>query len=398
MCRRCPALLSADFSPSFFSAMKRSITPMRLLPAIALALTACSSTPTVVKREAVRTYSPPPGPRSAPPLTLNQPTTYAHKPATYSGIFLKPGELEPAVEFWRNVYVKWRRSEVVFHDDRHLDVIYEVMALPGYVDESLTGEQKELISQRRNFWKNRLALLENKRRFNLPLDASDRQLISRLESSGKPLASILNGASERVHAQRGTLERFKRGLEISARYERQFKKIFRNAGLPEDLAYLPHVESSFQPAARSSAGAVGMWQFTKAAAKRFMPADKGRRDLRLDPFASAAGAANYLGYAYRILGNWPAAITSYNHGINGMKRAQNQFGPDFARIVQNYESPAFGFASRNYYAQFLAAREIASDPARYFPEEGIYAKSNGLRKINIGEASLLPLNATTAER
>jgi membrane-bound lytic murein transglycosylase D len=155
------------------------------------------------------------------------------------------------------------------------------------------------------------------------------------------------------------------GLEISRHFDRQFRKIFRDAGLPEDLAYLPHVESSFQPAARSSAGAMGMWQFTKGAAKTFMPG--GRVDLCLDPFASAIGAARYLSYAYSKLGDWPSAITSYNHGIGGMKRAQNQVGRDFLRIVNNYDGPAFGFASRNYYAQFLAAREIASNPMLYLP-------------------------------
>ncbi|WP_243221752.1 hypothetical protein [Methylobacter sp. S3L5C] len=50
-----------------------------------------------------------------------------------------------------------------------------------------------------------------------------------------------------------------------------------------------------------------------------------------------------------------------------MKRAQNQVGRDFAHIVKLYDGPAFGFASRNYYAQFLAAREIASNPMQYFP-------------------------------
>jgi len=227
--------------------------------------------------------------------------------------------------------------------------------------------KKTIVSQRRDFWKVQLAGLENKLRYNAPLNASDRQLIAKLQSSGHQLNKILNGASERVRSQRGTRERFKRGLEISGRYDSQFRKIFRNAGLPEELALLPHVESSFQPAAKSSAGAVGMWQFTKSAAKTFMPGN-GRVDQRLDPVASAYGAARYLSYAYGKLGDWPTAITSYNHGIGGMKRAQSQAGRNFSNIVTAYDGPAFGFASRNYYAQFLAAREIASNPRQYFAE------------------------------
>jgi membrane-bound lytic murein transglycosylase D len=363
---------------------------MSFLSAMAIVLNACSGTEPAVVRAKTGASSPPAKPQAAPPRNLN-------RPATYSGVFLKPGELEPAVEFWRKVYTEWQGSEVVFHDNRHLDVIYEVMVLPGYVDESLTFEQKEIINLRRNFWKTQLSLLESKRYYNAPLDANDRQLIAKLESSGRPLAAILTGASDRVHSQRGTRERFKRGLEISGRYERQFKKIFRDAGLPEDLAYLPHVESSFQSAARSSAGAVGMWQFTKGAAKRFMPSAR-KRDLRLDPFASAVGAARYLSYAYRNLGDWPTAITSFNHGIGGMKRAQTQVGRDFVRIVQNYASPAFGFASRNYYAQFLAAREIASNPIQYFPEGEMYVDNNGHQRIDFSRSNLYLLNDATAEK
>jgi len=333
--------------------MNRLIMRIWLLLAIAFVLNSCSSTAPTVKPDKTMAYRTITQLRSTPPQNF------------YSGAFQKPGELEPAIEFWRKTYTVWHRSEVAFHDDRYLGVIYEVMVLPGDVDESLTSEQKEMVKQRRDFWKAQLFALESKLRYNVPLNVNDRQLISKLEKSGRQFNSVLNGAAERVRSQRGTRERFKRGLEISRRYDQQFRKIFREAGLPEDLAYLPHVESSFQPAAKSSAGAVGMWQFTKGAAKTFIPAGD-RVDKRLDPFASAIGAARYLSYAYRKLGDWPAAITSYNHGIGGMKRAQNQVGRDFVRIVKTYDGPAFGFASRNYYAQFLAAREIASNPMRYF--------------------------------
>ena len=335
--------------------MNRLIMRIWLLLTIAFLLNACSSTAPTVNRDQIMTDQT--LPQTAPP---------AYRPATRSGAFLKPGELEPAVEFWRKTYVVWRRSQVAFHDDRYMDVIYEVMALPGDVGESLTSGQKEMVNQRRDFWKAQLSVLESKLRYNAPLTANDRQIIAKLQSSGRQLNSVIIGAAERVRSQRGTRERFIHGLEISRRYDRQFRKIFRDAGLPEDLAYLPHVESSFQPAAKSSAGAVGMWQFTKGAAQTFMPAGN-RVDLRLDPFASASGAAHYLSYAYGKLGDWPTAITSFNHGIGGMKRAQNQVGRDFVRIVDTYDGPAFGFASRNYYAQFLAAREIASNPVQYFP-------------------------------
>jgi membrane-bound lytic murein transglycosylase D len=291
---------------------------------------------------------------------------YDYKPPTQYGTFIRPGELEPAVDFWRKTYSLWHRSEVAVHDDRYLDVIYEVFVLPGNVGEGLTSEQKQIVSQRREFWRTQLSVLEDKVRNNIALNANDRQIIAKLNHNGRHVSHVLTGAAERIRSQRGTRERFKQGLDISRRYDRQFRRIFKEAGLPEDLAFLPHVESSFQFSAKSSAGAVGMWQFTKSGAQTFMP-DNNKIDLRLDPVASAVGAANYLKHAYKKLNDWPAAITSYNHGIGGMKRAQNQVGRDFVKIVDTYTGPAFGFASRNYYAQFLAAQEIANNPRQYFP-------------------------------
>lgn len=337
--------------------MTKLILKIALFPLAVLLLHGCSSN------------TPPPVVKHDRASVIKQPfeVKKSFTPESYSGIFPKPAALEPAVGFWRNTYAVWHRSEVAYHDNRFMDVVYEIYTLPGNVAEGLTHEQKQVMDQRLEFWKSQVSLLENKLRYNAPLNANDRQLIAKIESTGRPLNTVLSGASDRVRSQRGTRERFKRGLEISGRYNLQFRKIFRDAGLPEELAYLPHVESSFQPAARSSAGAVGMWQFTKGAAQTFMPG-RNEVDRRLDPFASANGAANYLTYAYKKLGDWPSALTSYNHGIGGMKRAQNHMGTDFVRIVNQYDGPAFGFASRNYYAQFLAAREIANNTDAFFPE------------------------------
>ena len=345
---------------NLFTRLKMNSLRSALLLTIMALLNACSSSPP--KKDNLAINKPEP--------IQQRPLQPRDNSIVYSGIFPKPMALEPAVDFWRKTYAIWPRSQVAVHDDRYLDVIYEVMTLPGNVGEGLTPEQKDIVSQRREYWKSQLAALEAKLRYGAELNAHDQHIISKYESSGKSL-SLINGASERVRTQRGTRERFKRGLEISGRYDTHFRKIFREAGLPEDLAYLPHVESSFQAQAKSSAGALGLWQFTKSAAKTFMPGGDSV-DRRLDPTASANGAARYLSHAYSKLGNWPAAVTSYNHGIGGMKRAQNQVGPDFTRIVEQYDGPAFGFASRNYYAQFLAAREIASRPEHYFNENISY--------------------------
>lgn len=330
-----------------------------------LLLVSCSSKP---KRHQTASVDSLPSQSSSPyrhyPLYRDdEPGTVRHKS---SGEFPRPAEIEPQVAFWHKTYSKWGRSQIAMHDKVHMDIIYDVFDLPGEVSESLTPSQKDYIQERFHDWKIRLGAVEDKMDSGAALDADEKELVQYIaQKTGR--RNAIQGASERLRYQRGMKERFMRGLEIGRRYDDQFRRIFRNAGLPEDLAYLPHVESSFQYNAHSSAGALGIWQFTAGAAKIFMNGDSSAA-ARLDPVNATHGAARYLSSAYDKLGSWPLAITSYNHGIGGMQRARNAYGHDFMRIVKHYNSPQFGFASRNYYAEFLAARDIASDPERYFSQ------------------------------
>ncbi len=273
--------------------------------------------------------------------------------------------MREGVSFWKDVWTKWTISQVVLHDMDHPSIVYEVFDLPAPVGETYTEEQKAYVKARREAMGQRLAEIELKVGAGEPLDDGEKALALKITDAAGGGAVI--GASQRVRSQRGLRERFRRGLEISGRYHDAFVEVFREAGLPEDLAHLPHVESSFQVEARSSAGAVGIWQFTRAAARKFMLMTPAL-DERLDPIAAARGAARYLRAAFEDLGSWPLAITSYNHGIEGMRAARDRFGADFDRILSEYDGRTFGFASKNFYKEFLAAREVARDPAAYFPE------------------------------
>ena len=282
-----------------------------------------------------------------------------------SEAFPMPAGLEDAVTFWRNVYAKWSRDKVVIHDDRHLGLIYEVAALPGPIEESYTAAQKDFVDMLKNRWTDRLRSLERKVAERSSLTAADEELKQKIETDGG--AGALFGASERVRSQRGVRERFLRGLENSGAYDAKFREVFRRHGLPEDLAYLPHVESSFQLNARSSVGASGMWQFMRSTGRRYMTVGRSV-DERLDPVAAADAAARYLKTSHASLRSWPLALTSYNHGLGGMRKAQARYGNDIARIVADYDGRYFGFASRNFYAEYLAARHVARNADRYFPE------------------------------
>ena len=301
--------------------------------------------------------------------------------ASHDAVFPAPPALQPQIAFWQNVYAVWGRGQIALHDNRYMDLIYEVITLPGQVGEGYTGDQKTYLNVRYEGLKTALRQLEAKTAAGAPLTPNEQTLANHIQSStGGPAA--LTGASDRLRNQRGMRERFKRGLEISGRYDPAFRQVFREAGLPEDLAYLPHVESSFQNHAASSVGAVGMWQFMPATARQFMMMNVAI-DERRDPVASAQGAAKYLGKAHNRLDHWPLSITSYNHGVGGMARAKREWGDDMAAIVKNYSGKSFGFASRNFYTEFLAARNIARNPQQFFPEGLSYESPLDLDRIRL---------------
>jgi membrane-bound lytic murein transglycosylase D len=88
-------------------------------------------------------------------------------------------------------------------------------------------------------------------------------------------------------------------------------------------------------------------------------------DERRDPIKATHAAARMLRHNYEKLGTWPLAVTAYNHGINGMMRAKVAKG-DYEKIFLEHESELFKFASRNFYSEFLAAREVAKNYKAFF--------------------------------
>jgi membrane-bound lytic murein transglycosylase D len=90
-------------------------------------------------------------------------------------------------------------------------------------------------------------------------------------------------------------------------------------------------------------------------------------DERNDPWIATIAASRLLRANYERTRSWPLALTGYNHGIGGMERAARQLGTrDMATIIERYKSRSFGFASRNFYCEFLAALEVEENATRYF--------------------------------
>jgi membrane-bound lytic murein transglycosylase D len=277
-----------------------------------------------------------------------------------SELFPKPAELSADVDFWKRVYTEVDTASGLLHDERDLRVVYEVLRFSAAMSASTRARKVE---ERKQFYQAILKRLAAGKRSNL---TTDETKVLALWPKGVSNATLSQAVYD-VRFQLGQSDRFAAGLERSGAWLPYIRRAFAARGLPEELALLPHVESSFNPDAYSKVGAAGMWQFIPSTGQRYLRIDHVL-DERLDPYASTDAAVELLALNYSVTGTWPLAITAYNHGAAGMRRAAQGLGTrDITTILRRYQSRTFGFASRNFYVSFLAALEVDRDAARYFP-------------------------------
>lgn len=238
----------------------------------------------------------------------------------------------------------------------NLDIIYEVVYL-GEKPLSRRARERKLDGVKKKYRTILRKLAKSKNSDNLK--GEEKRVFNLVEKN-------FYRASRNIRSQLGQKDRFREGIERSGLYAEEIKRIFKEYNLPEELSVLPHVESSFQIGAYSSAGAAGIWQFTRGTGRLFMRVGYDV-DERRDPILATHGAAKLLKKNFESLRSWPLAITAYNHGLQGMIRAQKKFGNDFVKILDKYKSRTFGFASGNFYAEFLAALHVVQNQNKYFP-------------------------------
>ena len=281
-------------------------------------------------------------------------------PVVADELFPVPDGMQRDVDFWIDIFSHYTTEQGVLHDNRNLAVVYERIDLSA---EMGRRERQRQIARRREHYQDILRTLASGKRDKLT-DEESRVLALWPEDVSN---ATLKAAVRQIRYQQGLRDRFLEGLQRSGRWRDYIEAELRALGVPVDLAALPHVESSYNPDARSHVGASGIWQFTRSTGRRFMRIDHVL-DERNDPWEASRAAGKLLAYNYSITGNWPMAITAYNHGLSGVRRAMREFGDDaYAEIFRSYKGRTFGFASRNFYVAFLAARHVDQNARTYFP-------------------------------
>jgi membrane-bound lytic murein transglycosylase D len=162
-----------------------------------------------------------------------------------------------------------------------------------------------------------------------------------------------------IKIQQGIKSKFEAGIK---RYENGLGKTvhdeFKKAGLPRELALLPHVESSYENKATSKVKAIGIYQIMFYWARKM--GLKSYKQLR-DPEIAAKVAIKIVNNDHEDLQSWPLTITAWNQGRGAMMRAKSVHGDNICAIIDKYDGRTFGYSGENFYSAFLAVIRIVEE-------------------------------------
>jgi membrane-bound lytic murein transglycosylase D len=200
------------------------------------------------------------------------------------------------------------------------------------------------------------------------------QRIQKISASRTTLASSVNGSIPLVENQWvlreiksfQTLERkaFEESYRRSGLYRAMILEELRKEGLPEQLAWIPLIESAFKPRALSRARALGMWQFIRSTGYRYGLKRDKYVDERMDPVKATRAAIQYMIELHALFGDWLTAIAAYNCGEGQVQRAIR------AQKVDYFDSfwdlfVNLPFETARHVPRFIATLLIVGDPAKY---------------------------------
>lgn len=285
--------------------------------------------------------------------------------------FAIPKGLETNVQFWLDVYTKYTTDQGVIHDAEYIDLIYETLDFTAIVARTdIDGSQKErqktkMVKESKKRVKEMLQKFETLKDPS-SLGEQEKKIWDYFAKIDDKKKFKEAQTKQRLRFQLGQKDRVIQGIYFSGRYLEEFEKIFKEAGLPLELTRLPFVESSFNVLARSKVGASGLWQIMRYTGRPYMMINNAI-DKRNHPFEAARLAAKLLRNNFDMLGAWPLAVTGYNHGPSGVLRlTKTHQSRELGDLFPKGAKKRLGFASRNFFASFVAILEVEKNAPKYF--------------------------------
>jgi membrane-bound lytic murein transglycosylase D len=257
--------------------------------------------------------------------------------------------IDDALYYYQEALESWNSGE----PDKaieSLDQSYQIIC-------SLQNEEDPEITQQ----KEDLRLLISKRILEIYASRSHPQM-----GHSREIPLVMNQYVEREIKRFQTSDRdfFNQAYRLSGRYRPYIVEEMKKAGLPEDLSWLPLIESGFKTKAFSKARALGLWQFIASTAYRYDLSRDRWVDDRMDPERSTQAAITYLKVLHGLFGDWITVLAAYNCGEGNVLKVIRQqhvnYLDDFWDLY-----PRLPLETARYVPRFLAALHIIKDPEKY---------------------------------
>lgn len=272
----------------------------------------------------------------------------------------------PTVYFWFLVYTQFESSQVVIHDKTNLKLIYKVLDFSSLHDKKLSHftlhiVQKKLSEEKLDDLKE---TLDHVTMNPFSLEPRAKALYRTIKQAGiqLPIPKAARRAyflklKKNIRTQTGQKNYIRDGIIRSLPYQKFIAHYLEQKNLPREIFSIPFLESSFNPEAESKAAALGIWQFMPLIGSYYMPKKSSGVDYRSNVGVSSVAAAYLLSENLQIMKKWDLAVTAYNSGTKHLLHSRRKLASDdvdLEDIIKSSDSERFGFASKNFYSEFLA--------------------------------------------
>lgn len=295
-------------------------------------------------------------------------------PNADSGFEVPPG-LEDTVKFWVHVFGVYDKNHVIFYNKDDVSIVYSVLDFSDLAEmnpQSAAGIMNQMVKQESV----RLAQVlekvarhvddKDEEEISTKLSPEEARILVLLRKNGDHIGIKSSELKTSLTQRPGFAHRMRQAIAASGAYMPEMRRIFEERGLPMELTVLPFIESAFSVKAYSSASAAGLWQFIPATGRNYLRIDQ-YVDERYDPILATYAAASHLAREFKLFNDWPLTINGYNTGPGRMQQAVRELKTtDIALISKYFRGAGYGFDSRNYYPEFLAALEIYENRETYF--------------------------------
>ncbi len=305
-------------------------------------------------------------------LAASEPATLG----TVSGELTSTAELtfpvspafEPRVNFWEFIFRDLPSNHYLLHDIKYPELTYSTVIFEVIEGEKAGETVRRLRLFLRESEENMQEVLHalsdgNSEYLNENVDSITLEHLNKLK---KAYPDKIKKAWTRVHIQRGAADAFIIAMQRCAPLKKEIENTLKSYKLPEDLYWLVFVESMCTPSIHSFAGAAGLWQLMPDTAREMGLTVTRQKDERLNPIKATRAAAKLFKRIEKMLKKWPLILTGYNHGPAGVRKLTTEYkSDDLDYLIENAQRSTFGFASKNFYAEFIAVRRVG---IRYLKE------------------------------